>query len=110
MLTITPSRPMEPTISLGRSNPAAFLTTFPPPVISRPVPSTNCTPMMKSRTPPCRKALGPEVPAATTPPRVAPARARGGSKGRYWPCSASASETSATGVPARAVKVSSAGS
>ena len=71
--TITPRRPIEPTISFGRSKPAAFLTTLPPPVISRPAESTKRTPITKSRTPPWRQAPGPEAPAATTPPSVAPA-------------------------------------
>ena len=59
--TITPRRPIDPTISLGRSNPAAFLTTLPPPLTRRPVPSMKRTPMTKSRTPPWRSALGPSA-------------------------------------------------
>ena len=106
----TPNRPRLPTKNLGRSKPAAFLTTLPPARNSLPAPSTNRTPRIKSRNPPKRKRPGPLKPEATVPPRVAPASTSSGSKGRNCPRCASVAAISRTGVPASAVMVNSLGS
>src|SRR6185436_17807227 len=108
--TNTPRRPRLPTKNFGRSKPAAFLTTFPPIRSKLPEPSINLTPKMKSRIPPKRNRRGPLNPAATVPPRVAPASTRSGSKGKYWPRSFNALRIVAIGVPAIAVDVYSLGS
>ena len=102
---MTPHIPRLPTISLGRSNPAAFLTTLPPPRMTRPRPSIMRTSMTKSRTPPKRSRPGPAALAATVPPNVAPDSTQSGSKGRYCPFSASVALISFKGVPAWAVMV-----
>jgi hypothetical protein len=53
---------------------------------------------------------GPDRPAATAPPKVAPSPKCGGSKASIWFCSASTASISASGVPQRAVITSSVGS
>ena len=89
-------------------------------------------PSTKSRTPPAAMRRGPDSPAATTPPSVAPRTAEaiaremasssegriddgggakwGGSNGSIWRCRASSASTSRSGVPARATMTSSLGS
>ena len=51
-VAIIPRVPSEPTISFGRSKPATFLTTLPPPCASRPSERTSEIPMIRSRTDP----------------------------------------------------------
>ncbi len=85
--TKTAKRPKLPTRNLGKSNPAAFFTTFPPPFKRFPAPSTKETPIRKSRNPPYRIAPGPLRPHATIPPSVDPLMEKGGSKGKYCFCS-----------------------
>ena len=50
-------------------------------------PSMMRAPSTKSRTAPALARRGPDRPAATQPPRVAPAPKCGGSKASIWPCS-----------------------
>ena len=49
-MAISPSVPSEPTISLGRSKPATFFTTLPPPRAAVPSARTMEMPMIRSRT------------------------------------------------------------
>ena len=104
--TITPSVPSAPTWSFGRSYPATFLTTRPPPATSAPSAPTTRMPIRRSRARPCEARSGPARLAARTPPTVV-ASGRGGSSGSHCPERASVSATRASGQPASRVTVMS---
>ena len=95
-----PSVPSEPTISFGRSKPATFLTTLPPPRASVPSARTSEMPMMRSRTDPYRARRGPKAFAATMPPTVARS-GRGGSSASRWPAARASAEAPRESRPLR---------
>ena len=93
-----PSVPREPHRRRGRSKPATFFTTLPPPWAMTPSARTSVTPMTRSRTAPNRVRRGPNAFAATTPPTVARSGS-GGSRARRWPWGARARWRAATVMP-----------
>ena len=110
--TMAPRRPRQPTMSFGRSKPAAFLTTLPPPrderagAVDEPHADDEVAHAAVAE---ARRS--PTVPAATTPPSVAPgARQRRVERQVLAVLRQRRRRARATGVPASAVSVSSAGS
>ena len=103
-----PSVPSDPTIIFGRSKPATFLTTFPPPFAGTPSARTRETPMMRSRRDPYRVRRAPKPFVARRPPIVCRSGS-GGSRARRCRCAATARCSSARVMPASTTMIWSEG-